>query len=69
MAVEIDGVINKIITDDAEEKIIAKWDRERLAILRFYKKKGAVILNNMIVFNPREMRELIEFIESCLKGE
>ena len=69
MAVEIDGVINKIITDDAEEKIIAKWDGERLSILRFYKKKGDVILSHMIILNPGELRSLLDFSESCLKGE
>ncbi len=58
----------KVITDNDYEKIITKWDGVRLTILGFYKKEGAFILSGMIILNPREMRDLIEFSGSCLKG-
>ena len=47
--------MEKIITDNASEKIIIKWDGERFAIIAIKKSKGGVIIT---VLNPKEMLDI-----------
>ena len=56
----------KILTDNAGEKITVKWDGERFAMSQekgdgWYEAKES----NTIILNPREMLTLIEFAGKC----
>lgn len=51
-------MIEKILTDNAGEKITIRWDGTRFAIVHQTKVAG---YTKGIILNPREMLSLIEF--------
>lgn len=48
----------KILTDNAGELIKVRWDRERFAIVQWYKLTGNT---HTVILNPKEMLDLVEF--------
>ena len=51
--------MEKILTDNASEKITVKWDGERFAVASSRKQLGNRF--DIVILNPREMLELVEF--------
>ena len=54
-------VIEKVLTDNTNEKITVKWDGERFAITRW--NKDVYSAPDTIIFNPQEMFNLMEFVK------
>ena len=50
----------KVITDNASEKITVKWDGERFALIKTVKWTDEPFTSTFIL-NPREMLDLIDF--------
>ena len=59
---------DKILVDNYDELIKVKWDGERFGLVKRYTYNGVIQIHSTLL-NPREMRDLIDFGESCLKGE
>ena len=52
----------KVITDNLTEKIEVKWDGEIYALVRIrYDQETG--LSRVIILNPREMNEVVKFVE------
>ena len=49
----------KVITDNLAEKIIVRWDDERFSLIQVSRDNKPS--TNVVILNPREMRELVEF--------
>ena len=56
--------MKKILTDNASDLIIAKWDGIRFALVNRHRSDGAV---DVIILNPKEMLDLIEFANKAVK--
>ena len=52
----------KLITDNISERLEAKWDGERLALVRHNKLNGLDAGARIIILNETEARELVKFI-------
>lgn len=56
------GKMKKVITDNSSERITVKWDGERFAIIQQKKDdKRTLAPCAVIVFNPKEMMDIIQF--------
>ena len=51
--------MEKIITDTVGEKIIVKWDGTRFSLVS---ETGESYDTTVVILNPREMGELIQFV-------
>ena len=56
----------KILTDNAGEKLTAKWDGTRFALTQ-EKRDGwyEVKISNIVILNPKEMLDLVEFTKEA----
>ncbi len=52
----------KVLTDNAYEKVTARWDGERFALVWESDLLGTKRMN-VILLNPREMSDLVEFVK------
>ena len=65
----------KVITHEPTETIMVKWDGTRFAVLTIklpmhrYLKPRKHYATEIVLLNPREARELTQFIEEVLNGK
>ncbi|KKM04732.1 hypothetical protein LCGC14_1761320 [marine sediment metagenome] len=55
-------MLEKVITDNTYEKVTARWDGERFALVWESDLLGTKRMN-VILLNTREMAELVEFVK------
>ena len=53
--------VERIITDNSSEKITVRWDGNRFALISERKNNDLGVPSSIIILNPREMLDLIEF--------
>ena len=64
--------MEKVLTDNASEKITVKWDGVAFALVRkrpVGTDKGTVTFTDTVILNPKEMADLIVFAKEASKGE
>ena len=54
----------KILTDNAGEKIVVRWDGTRFTLIKMKKAVFGNKVSDIIFLNPREMLEVVEFASS-----
>ena len=62
-------MIEKVITDNAGEKITVKYDGTRFALVLFRKSNDVGATTSVIAFNPEEAMILLKFLGSMGKEE
>ena len=54
-------VRTKVITDNISERLAVKWDGTRFIITQQYKGRDELPVPRIIVFNPKEMLDIVKF--------
>lgn len=61
--------MEKVITNNVGEKITVKWDGERFAITQKQTNKLGTTLLSVIILNPREMADLVDFVNTIKEAQ
>jgi len=56
-------IATRVITDNSDQALIIKYDGERFALIERDKVMPDMPVNKIIMLNPREAKEISDFIE------
>jgi len=56
-------IVTRVITDNSDQTLIIKYDGERFALIERDKVMPDMPVNKIIMLNPREAKEISDFIE------